>query len=258
MGLFDGLFGKKQKSKEDYGGVRPYGSLEDTPYGKTYSTELANRLKGIGVGFAPEYVSATTSPYAQSMRSQFANYTTPQIESAASARGMGRSSLVPQQLRLGSQEVGEKIGELVAQKYGESEAQKRAEINDALAKMGAMNESEAGVRQSAANWETNLRAQHQAESRLRAAEEDAFRNQLIAGGSTLLGGGLGLLSGGVKGAMRGMGYSTSQDDLDDLNLLNSYAPSSAVRRSPNILSPYLQGTLPYSMMNYGGILRGRD
>ena len=131
--FFKQLFGFPSKRNVTYQGPKPV-SITETPEGQKLKQTLEQRMSGLGVGFSPEFVSATTAPYAQARREQLTRYEVPQISAEASARGVGRSTIPVSRIALSSQEASRDIEQRVAQATELQEKQKRAEINDALAR----------------------------------------------------------------------------------------------------------------------------
>ena len=152
VGRLFGVVKPKKVESYTYGGPKPYASLKEIPETQKYLTELEGRIAGRGVGFRPEVLSATTAPYAESMRRGYQKYVEPNIYAQASARGLGRSTIPIGQARLGGQEVETEIGKRVADVSLANEEQIRQEINDALARYGIYPAQEAATRAGAAEF----------------------------------------------------------------------------------------------------------
>ena len=116
----------------------------ETVPGVPYYQSLTERLAGRNVGFEPGFLDARINPYATKARANYASYTVPTISAAASARGLGRSTIPVSQIRQGSQEVEQSIADKMAEVAYQNEIQKRSEVNDALARMGLLASEEAG------------------------------------------------------------------------------------------------------------------
>ncbi len=151
-GLFGIGSGGKEKPKE-YTGEKPYKSLTETPQGALYWKTLQDRLAGLGVG--PEEflidVGKTTAPFATARKADLENYEIPTISAQASARGVGRSTIPVNRIALSTQEASRDIEQRIADLQirnaaiqQTNEMQKRAEITDALSKLGIFTGAEAG------------------------------------------------------------------------------------------------------------------
>ena len=232
MGFLDSLFGKKKKSQEDIGG-KPMLAWEAPSYAP-YSSTLTSRIAGKGVGYRPEILSGTTSAYAKQRRGDLEGYEIPAITSGASARGLGRSSVVTSQIGRAEQEAGRDIEERVSQMALADEQQRRQEINQALQSQGALLGAEIGSSQVRGNWEKDVSQWHAGQSAKRKAEDQAFRDRLIATGSTVGG----LILGGPQGMMMGSqigraatGQGAGDDDMDWLEGLIQKKSASKVNKS---------------------------
>jgi len=201
---FGGAKGKAQE-QYTYNGPKPYTSLLETPMGATSWSELQNRIAGRNVGFGPEFVSATTSPYATARREQYQNYELPGIKSGASAAGLGRSTVATNIGALKSQEASRDIEQRVASQYNIAEQQKRNEINQALSDAEQMANAEAQARLGAANFGFSSTfqpfTQHQ-NAQMAVDQAEANRQQQMALGIASLG--AGALTGGLTSGL-GMG-----------------------------------------------------
>lgn len=204
MGLFSKigqLFGLKSGEKaQTYSGPKPYSSLKETPEGKLYADTLTQRLAGQGVGYEPDFLSKTISPYARSRMDTLKNYELPVISAQATARGLGRSSIPVNRSALSTQEASRDIESRVAQLSLQNEQQKRDEINNALSALGAFGQAEAGQKATSAafdygNW-ANTQAQRQ-----------AINNQQLSGLGNLFGLGASAISGGLSGNSISNNYS---------------------------------------------------
>ena len=183
MGFLDSLFGKKKKSQEDVGGKPPL--LWELPSYEPTASALKSRAAGIGVGYRPEILSGTESAYAKQRRGALEGYEIPAITSGASARGLGRSSVVTSQIGRAEQEAGRDIEERVAQMRLADEQQRRTEIQNALGGLQNLLGQEAGAAATRGAWEKDVSQWHAGRSDKRKAEEDAFRNKLIATGGAI-------------------------------------------------------------------------
>lgn len=135
MSWLSDIFGGQSKKTEDLvNNLKPmkvygFGDSETAP---NYRKIVEDRLAGRGVGYDPKALDQIAAPYAKAERDTFTNYSTPNINAAASAKGLGRSTIPVSQIRQGSQEVETSIGKNVAELTKANEDQKRTEINKAL------------------------------------------------------------------------------------------------------------------------------
>lgn len=146
------IFGK-QNQKKKFTGRTPFGSLREIPETQKVLGTLDERLAGRNVGFRPEVISGATAPFAAQRRAGLAERTIPSITSSASARGLNRSSIVPGQVGQATAGAERDISSRVAELSLANEQQRRAEINDALAKLQAFTVQEAATKAGAANFD---------------------------------------------------------------------------------------------------------
>lgn len=238
MGLFDGLFGKKKKSQEDISGKPMY--AWEAPSYPLVSETLKSRMAGKGVGYRPEILSGVTSAYAKQRRGALENYEIPGITSAASARGLGRSSIATSQIGRAEQEAGRDIEERVAQMALADEEQRRKEINQALADTQNLLGTEIGSSQVRGDWERGVSAYHAGQSARRKAEDQAFTDRLIATGATLGGGLIGGPTGMAIGSQLGRVATGGGSDMSDLALLQEFKgkPATTVAMTEDDYDPY--------------------
>lgn len=154
MGLFSNLFGGGRKP-EKYKGIRPFASLQEIPQGKLLTDELEARMRGERVGFRPEILSQSTAPFALSRRTALKEKTIPTISAAASARGLGRSTITTGQIGQASSQAERDIMERIAQINLANEQQRRAEINEAVLGTERYVGAEAQQRTVRANFDYN-------------------------------------------------------------------------------------------------------
>jgi hypothetical protein len=227
------MLGKKQKSQEDFGhtAMLPW----EIPGGQNYLDTIQSRMKGEGVGYRPEILSGVTSQWGKTRRGQLLNNELPAINTAASARGLGRSSVVTSQIGRAEQESAQDIANKAAEMELMNEQQRRQEINDAVTKLGGWVNTGVGASATRASQAMQGSELLHARSMARKAEDEAFRNKLIAGTSMLgaviagvPGGGIPGMSAfpGLSGAAGGGGGALSQ--LAMLNQLDGM-PSSMVQ-----------------------------
>lgn len=235
MGLFD--FGKKKKAQEDVSQrtMLPW----EIPGGQQFLDINKARSLGQGVGYRPEILSGVTSAYAKQRRGGLEGYEIPAITSGASARGLGRSSVVTSQIGRAEQEAGRDIEERVAEMALADEQKRREEMQQAIQNLGTWTQMGVGASGQRAGEAITLNKMYDDRSRVRKAEEDAFRNKLIATGGSVLspllsaipGAGpiLGSMTRGATGAATG-NYG-SIGDID--SMLNSLGASTVnMSRAP--------------------------
>lgn len=138
-------FGGQEKPQE-YEGFRPYQSLKEIPEGQLWSDKLTERLAGKNVGFSREVMDRNTAPFAQARMAGVTNYEAPAISAAASARGLGRSTIPVNRIALSTQEASRDIEQRIADIEMKNEAQKRQEINQALQDIGTFTGQESNQR----------------------------------------------------------------------------------------------------------------
>ena len=144
------LFGLKKKDPPEI--KSPYDTGEYQQRLKT----LRERIAGKNLGLPGELLEKTTSPFATNLRAGFQKYTVPAIASAASARGLGRSSLVPAQIGEQSRQVEGTIDERLANLIYENEVRKKQEQEAAsteLANVG-LGKTDVENQRILANYET--------------------------------------------------------------------------------------------------------
>jgi hypothetical protein len=229
MGLF-GLGKKKQKSQEDFGhtAMLPW----EIPGGQNYLDTIQSRMKGEGVGYRPEILSGVTSQWGKTRRGQLLNNEIPAINTAASARGLGRSSVVTSQIGRAEQESAQDIANKAAEMELMNEQQRRQEINDAVTKLGGWVNTGVGASATRASQAMQGSDLLHARSMARKKEDNDFRNSLISAGTTGIGGLLGL--GGFQGlgnivSRTGGGAGDPMSQLSMLNELDGMMPSSMVK-----------------------------
>lgn len=128
-------------------------TLSELPTAQKLRQTLEERLAGRGVGFRPEVLEATTAPYATARREGFKKYEVPAISAAASARGLGRSTIPVSQIRLSSQEAERDIEQRVSDVTMMNEQQIRQEINTALEQYKQFTGAELASQQEKAQYE---------------------------------------------------------------------------------------------------------
>jgi len=149
MANFFDLFNPFRKSGQSKQGpaaqfLKPIKARETVP-GQLAFKELEKRLQGLGVGFDPNVIKGATAPFAAARREGFQRREVPAISSAASARGLGRSTIPVAQIGQAAQTAERDIEQRVADLSVKDQVQRRAEINDALARLQISGQTEAGT-----------------------------------------------------------------------------------------------------------------
>lgn len=213
------------KKKEQQGAPAQFMKIvkpRETEPGKLSYEELKRRLAGIGVGYGKDFVSTTTAPYAKARREGFQRYEVPTISSAASARGLGRSTIPVSRIALSGQEAERDIEQRVAEMSLKSKEQERSEINSALTQLINManTEADAGTKQNMLNVEEYLRQQgirNEAISENNEAVQQAKALIATAVGATI--GSVAGPAGAMAGAQIGsslMNYGESSNDVNTI------------------------------------------
>jgi hypothetical protein len=110
----------------------------ETEEGKDLAARLKARSEGVGVGYSPEVIKAETAATAAQTRAGLKEQTIPSITAAASARGLGRSTIPVSQIGQASQAAERDIEERIAQLQTASEAQKSVDIQNAFSQYGSL------------------------------------------------------------------------------------------------------------------------
>lgn len=137
MSWLSNIFGGNKKRDTTYTGQKPATDLRQVGGGKEYYDAISGRLRGENVGYGDQYASQVSNPIILRMRNQFQGYDIPELQSQLTAQGRRKSSGGFDQLRRAYTDQSLAEGDVYANLYRENEGQKRTEINDALARMGA-------------------------------------------------------------------------------------------------------------------------
>lgn len=143
MGLFDTLFGRGSQINPSTATTRRFGipsvdklRLES---GTAAFPSLAQRATQAALGqdrsfggFGPDFVSQATNPVIAARRAELREQTIPDIAAAASARGLGRSSIATGQIADASTEAARDIDQLRANFFVLNEAQRKKDIAQGL------------------------------------------------------------------------------------------------------------------------------
>ena len=215
------------------------GILETTE-GKDLAAKLKSRSEGVGVGYSPEILNADTAATAAQTRAGLKEQTIPAISSAASARGLGRSTIPVSQIGQASQAAERDIESRVAQLRVASEAQKSADIQNAYSQYGSLVEQQTKAKQAEAG--TRLTGQFDiADTGLEVADSNfksaAYVNELISQkGATEAAYQLqqaAILAGAITSGTSAVGNSFANKEIIDA--LNSQKTANAA--AVNIASP---------------------
>ncbi len=179
-----------KKKRPDLGPIMkaplPPKSLTEFPIGADVSKFLRGR---IAEGFGPDFVSRTTSPLTAELRAGFEERTLPGIESALSARGLGRSTIAARDIGRATQQNVRDINQVIAQAVlaSEQERGRAAEAGRAFAG------TEAGLATGVAGEQTRRAGIEFGTEQAQQLAGQQTINQLISGafglGSAALGGG---------------------------------------------------------------------
>ena len=146
MGLLDFLgFGKRHKPNLTPSFGYPeqknlFFQSDDAKQGGYSLRELAkSRIKAgqtgeitPGIGYGSDFVSRTANPAIAKLDARFRESTVPRISSEASKRGLGRSTLVTNEIGRASQEVDRDVADLVSKFYQLNKMQEKTDINQGI------------------------------------------------------------------------------------------------------------------------------
>jgi hypothetical protein len=125
------FFGTKKK-RADLSPITKVGlpsrSLTDFPTGSALNERILAGLRGEGIGFDPRFVERTTSPVVAQREARFREVERPELESAFSARGLGRSTIAGREIGRAGAQVGRDINQIIADAFLAQEQQKKADI----------------------------------------------------------------------------------------------------------------------------------
>lgn len=143
MGLFSGLFGKKTK-------VNLTPQFSPALQGDLYFTKqlrdlTSRRLAGQDLGFGEDFLSKSTNPAIVGRQQRFREETVPTISNQASARGLGRSSIVMDQIGKAERNTNQDIDELVSKFFTLNEQQKKQDFGQSLDVSRYMQDQEADL-----------------------------------------------------------------------------------------------------------------
>lgn len=220
---FMNIFGLgKSKEQPDYQGEKPV-RLSETPWGKTSWKSIEDALARRGTGYSPEVFDVNKAAWANQARDYLTNVATPQITSQASARGLGRSSLVPAQIARAGTEQSLDLAQKAAELQRQSEM---AEIQQQMQGRGlgaSMSQADVQSQGAIADFQKNIFDQQQAYRQNAEAQRQAglLRGALTAAGAAA--GGAGLLPG-VAGGLGGVGMGSLAGISGDFNMFKPSTP----------------------------------
>lgn len=208
---------RKRPDVPAYTGPKPPSSIYESEEAKKLRKRLEERIAGLNVGYRPEMLS-TTAPYARARREGFKRYEKPLISAEASARGIGRSTIPVGRIALSAQEAERDIEERIADLILKSEAQRSADIQNALRQYGELISADIAQKTGAAEFERGTFRGQQAlavpAEEQAIAEDVKMRDRLI---STALG----AIGGGIKGTTREYSKYGNIELLDTLKKLSA-------------------------------------
>ncbi len=129
MGL-GALFGKKAKAPEYKMPEVP--GLGDLPHYLNLKQAAEDRISGKVAGFGDDFVGKATNPAIANIDANFQNRTLPTISSEASKRGLGRSSIVQDQIGQADQQRNRDINSLISQFTVMNEQQKKKDFSEGV------------------------------------------------------------------------------------------------------------------------------
>lgn len=224
MGMFDFLTGKK--AKVNLTPDMPYQSQESLYYTSPMAAkegfslkELAKRrLQGQDLGFGDDFVSKNTNPIANQAEADFTNKTMPRISSEASKRGLGRSSLVTDQIGQAEAQKNRDVEQMMATFMRLNEAQKKTDMTEGINLASNLQNQQRSMLDNMSAASERQVGRNVAERDSRAESEAQAGGRLFQAGGTLLGGPLGgtitsALGMGNQNIFSGFDQNTSTDDL---------------------------------------------
>jgi len=225
---------KREESKkavalkaEALGEFKLPGILETTE-GQDLAAKLKARSEGVGVGYSPEILNKYTSATSAQVRAGLKEQTIPSINAAASARGLGRSTIPVSQIGSASQAAERDIEERIAQLQTASEAQAATEKQNALTQYGGLVSEQTKAKQAEAG--TRLTGEFDiADTMISSAnanlQSSQYISQLIAsGGATQASYQLqsaAMMASGIMNAGLSFSQAYSKSNEDIINAINS-------------------------------------
>ena len=130
--LFGGSSKKTQSLIDNLPKQKAYSQMDFPGFEQDYLAKIKNQMSGRDIGYDPGVLSAANSAWATTQRAGLNQNTIPMINARASAAGLGKSSIIPQQIGQVSSNVENAIGEQASQLQLANEQQKKTDINNAM------------------------------------------------------------------------------------------------------------------------------
>jgi hypothetical protein len=230
------------KGKKEQKGAAPQFyktySFSDYPVGKAAKRSVEEKLAGRNLGIPERVFEKARSPIAAPYRRELSDYTIPAISAAASARGLGRSTIPVSQIRQATQETGETIADKLARLRIENEELKRRELARAEEMGYQMGSAEAGAATATnrANLAEFERQRAIREGRVDEANRDLAKLQglgltavgLMTGQPLLVAMGASALSGDMPGGKFSPGY---RDLIEEIWNIRKREPAVAKKKA---------------------------
>lgn len=181
-----GFLGFGKRAKTSLTPVNETAKFEDLPFTKSLSDLASSRLRGEGLGYGPDFVDKAANPAIAKLESQFKNKTMPNLSSQASARGLGRSSLVMNQIGEAEGEKNRDVSDLVSKFFVLNKAQEKQDTTEAIGLGQNLNNQAQNVSTQRANEARDLRDKQLGVDNNNNARADAMQSQTLQalGGAT--------------------------------------------------------------------------
>lgn len=106
--------------------------LGDMPTATPLFKFSEGRMRGEGLGFGPGYLDKTVNPAATGRMTRLREQTIPTISNQASARGLGRSSIVQDQIGKADRDAQQDVDELMAKFFHLEQVQQKADLSEGV------------------------------------------------------------------------------------------------------------------------------
>lgn len=214
-GLFGFLgFGRREKPSLTPAFETP--KQEELPFTAPLSQLARSRLKGEGLGYGEDFLGKSTNPAIAKLESSFQRSTLPRISSEASARGLGRSSIVLDQIGQAEQEKNRDVADLISKFYVLNKAQEKQDLTEGMGLGERLQGQALDIGKTKAEESRNLRDVTLGQANARNARADQMQGltlQALGGavsgfaGAPQLGAGNPL--GGVQGMLKQLGVGST-------------------------------------------------